>query len=72
MKYQKGGYYRGINSSRMVEGFLCQDSKGVEQRPLSRSLCNTMRETKRMDRVQVQLWILGGHSHSHLPKSILW
>ena len=72
MEYQKGGYHRGVNPSPMVEGFLCKDSKGVKQRPLPRSLCNPMRETKRMDRVQVQLWILGGHSYQNLFKPILW
>jgi len=72
LEYQKGGYHRGTHTSNLVEGFLCKDSKGVEQRPLSGSICYTMRETKRMDRVQVQLWILGGHSHQNLFKPILW
>jgi hypothetical protein len=64
--YQKGGYHRGVNPSPMVKGFLYQDCKGVKQRPIPRGLCHPMRETNRMDRVQVQLGILGGHSHSHL------
>lgn len=72
MEYQKKGYHRGVNKSNLVEGFHDQDSWRVSQRPLPRSICHTMRETHSMDRGKILKWILGGHSHSHLSKSILW